>query len=338
MVSVVIPAFNAGRFIKRTIESVLSQTYRDFEIIVVDDGSTDNTAEVVRSYGPKVRYIYQENAGDGPSRNTGISAAKGDWIAFLDHDDEWLPEKLEFQMALLEENPGLRWCGTNYYKSYFERREHAGNTEALKKILGGGDYFENFFTAVGKKGCSLVTTTMVVHKTAFERAGLFDFCWLLCADLDMWWRIAYHFPRIGYLARPLAIMHLDVLDIVGIRRHMVGKRGEDTRNLVARHMKLAKEQGCLREFKPLARRVLRESIITTIYHGFKGDARITVRQFSSFVPWYWRFASYLLTIFPKTTSVCVKFAANLAHKLRLQRQVTRSQIYSRKVDKTDMSD
>jgi glycosyltransferase involved in cell wall biosynthesis len=95
MISVVIPAFNAGQFIRRTVDSILAQTYSDFEIIVVDDGSTDNTADVVRSYGPKVRYIYQQNAGDGPARNTGITAAEGDWIAFLDHDDEWLPKKLQ---------------------------------------------------------------------------------------------------------------------------------------------------------------------------------------------------------------------------------------------------
>ena len=330
VISVVIPAYNAGGFIKRTIDSVLAQTYRDYEVIVVDDGSTDNTAEAVRSYAGKVRYIYQENAGDGPARNTGIRAAKGDWIAFLDHDDEWLPQKLELQMKLLDRNPALRWCGANYYMSCLGRRDAVGNVTALQKALAGRDYFENFFTAVGQKGCSLITTTMVIHKEVFEQAGLFDSCWLLCADFDMWWRIAYSFPRIGYLAQPLAMMHLDALDIAAARRHLAGKRGEDARKLVARHLKLAKEQGMLAEFTPLAKKVLRKSLVTTIYHGFRDDARTTVRQFSGLFPWYWRFGTYLLTIFPAITSAAAKAFAYFVYKMRLERQVTRRRVYTKK--------
>ena len=147
MISVVIPAYNAGRFIRRTIDSVLAQTYTDYEIIVVDDGSTDNTAEIVKSYGSKVRYIYQQNAGDGAARNTGIYAAKGEWIAFLDHDDEWLPEKLRLQMELLKRNPQLRWCAANFYKQSGARKVTAGDERVLTAALGGKDYFENFFSA-----------------------------------------------------------------------------------------------------------------------------------------------------------------------------------------------
>ncbi len=330
MISVVIPAYNAGGFIKRTIDSVLAQTYRDYEVIVVDDGSTDNTAEAVKSYAGKIRYIYQENAGDGPARNTGIRAAKGDWIAFLDHDDEWLPEKLRLQMELLNRNPALRWCGANYYRSCLGRRDAVGNVTALQKALAGRDYFEDFFTAVGQKGCSLITTTMVVHKDVFEQAGLFDSCWLLCADFDMWWRIAYSFPRIGYLAQPLAMMHLDALDIAAARRHLAGKRGEDARRLAARHLKLAQEQGMLAEFTPLAKKVLRKSLVTTIYHGFREDARTTVRQFSGLFPWYWRFGTYLLTVFPAITSAAAKAFAYFVYKLRLERQVTRRWVYTKK--------
>ena len=338
VISVVIPAYNAGGFIKRTIDSVLAQTYRDYEVIVVDDGSTDNTADVVKSCAGKVRYIHQENAGDGPARNTGIRAAKGDWIAFLDHDDEWLPQKLELQMKLLDRNPALRWCGANYYGSCLGRRDAVGNVTSLQKALAGLDYFENFFTAVGQKDCSLVTTTMVIHKEVFEQAGLFDSCWLLCADFDMWWRIAYRFPRIGYLAQPLAMMHLDALDIAAARRHLAGKRGEDARKLVARHLKLAQEQRMLAEFTPLAKKVLRKSLVTTIYHGFREDARTTVRQFSGLFPWYWRFGTYLLTVFPAITSAAAKGFAYFVYKLRLERQVTRRWVYAKSDSKDDAPD
>ena len=87
-VSVVVPAYNAGECIERAIESVLAQTFCDYEVIVVDDGSTDNTAEAVRKYGPKVQYIHQANAGVSVARNAAIAVAKGKWIAFLDADDE----------------------------------------------------------------------------------------------------------------------------------------------------------------------------------------------------------------------------------------------------------
>jgi glycosyltransferase involved in cell wall biosynthesis len=93
-VSVVIPAYNAASVLPRAIESVLGQTSRPEEVIVVDDGSTDNTAQVATQYGPSITYIRQDNAGASAARNRGIAEATGEWIAFLDSDDEWLPPKL----------------------------------------------------------------------------------------------------------------------------------------------------------------------------------------------------------------------------------------------------
>lgn len=92
-VSVVIPAYNAGEYLGRAIDSVLAQTQPAAEIIVVDDGSADNTADVAQGYGERIRFIQQENAGASVARNTGIEAAASEWIAFLDADDEWLPQK-----------------------------------------------------------------------------------------------------------------------------------------------------------------------------------------------------------------------------------------------------
>lgn len=96
-VSVVIPTYNRAHLVGRAIQSVLNQTYQDFEIIVVDDGSTDNTEEVVKSFNdPRIRYIrHDQNRGGSAARNTGIKMARGEYIAFQDSDDEWLPEKLE---------------------------------------------------------------------------------------------------------------------------------------------------------------------------------------------------------------------------------------------------
>jgi glycosyltransferase involved in cell wall biosynthesis len=105
LVSVIIPAYNGQSYIAAAIESVLAQTYSDWELIVVDDGSQDRTAEVVRAYGNDVRYVYQENQDVAAARNRGVREARGVWIAFLDQDDFFLPEKLALQVAMAVRNP-----------------------------------------------------------------------------------------------------------------------------------------------------------------------------------------------------------------------------------------
>jgi glycosyltransferase involved in cell wall biosynthesis len=326
-VSVVIPAYNAAKFIRRTIDSVLAQNYTDCELIVVDDGSTDDTGRVVRSYGSKVRYVHQANAGDGPARNAGIAAAKGNWIAFLDHDDEWLPDKLQLQMGLLQRNPDLRWCGANYYLSCLDRRQPAGNPDQLAGRLAGREYFDNYFTAVASNGCAVVTTTMVIHREVFERVGVFDSCWALCADLDLWWRIAYAYPRIGYLPQPVGIMHLDVLNVAAMRHHLTGKRGDDARRLVEKHLKLAQEKNMLAEMRPLAGKVLRQSLATNVYHGLKADARATIRQFPTLLSGSQRWGAFVLTEFPRLTSSVLHGMLWLAYALNLKRDVSRTRLY-----------
>jgi glycosyltransferase involved in cell wall biosynthesis len=104
-VSVIIPAYNGDRFIQKTIDSVLAQTFTDYEIIVIDDGSQDNTSQVLESYGKNIQYIYQHNQGVAAARNRGIDLAKGELIAFLDQDDLFLPHKLAAQVACLEAHP-----------------------------------------------------------------------------------------------------------------------------------------------------------------------------------------------------------------------------------------
>ena len=147
-VSAVIPAYNAGKYVGRAIESVLAQTRKADEIIVVDDGSTDDTAEVVERFGDAVRFIRQENAGASFARNTGIEAATSDWIAFLDADDEWLPNKLKLQTEHLERNPNLVWTTGNYIRCYCSRdRRHddmsAERLASAKAVMGRKEYFDS---------------------------------------------------------------------------------------------------------------------------------------------------------------------------------------------------
>jgi glycosyltransferase involved in cell wall biosynthesis len=111
-VSVVIATYNRSSLLIRAIESVLKQTYKDFEIIVIDDGSTDQTREVVAAYSGRVAYFYQDNAGLSAVRNRGIQEAKGRWIAWLDDDDQWHPNKLSIQVDKIKQlpEPGFLWC------------------------------------------------------------------------------------------------------------------------------------------------------------------------------------------------------------------------------------
>jgi len=111
-VSVIIPAYNSGPYLTETIESVLRQTYPHREIIVVDDGSTDDTPARVARYGPALTYIRQAQGGVGAARNRGVAAARGDYIALLDHDDLWVPEKLEVQVEVAARHPasGMLVC------------------------------------------------------------------------------------------------------------------------------------------------------------------------------------------------------------------------------------
>ena len=123
IVSVIIPTYNRAKYITSAIDSVLSQTYNNIEIIVVDDGSNDSTREVLYRYGNKIRYVYQENLGVSAARNRGIELSKGEWIAFLDSDDVWFPKKLSVQMEHISERPEIDVHVTNVFISR-ENIEH----------------------------------------------------------------------------------------------------------------------------------------------------------------------------------------------------------------------
>lgn len=113
-VSVIIPAYNCDRYIEEAITSVFAQTYTDYELIIVDDGSSDNTAQIIKGYGDRINYIYQTNQGVAQARNTGLAAAKGKYIAFLDQDDFFYPQKLASQVNLMEQKPHLGMIGSGW--------------------------------------------------------------------------------------------------------------------------------------------------------------------------------------------------------------------------------
>ena len=187
-VSVVIPTYNRAHLVGRAIQSVLNQTYQDFELIIVDDASTDNTEEMVKSIDDeRLRYIrHEENSGTSVApRNTGIKAARGEYIAFLDSDDEWLPQKLEKQIDKfnsVSSDVGLVCCG------YACINGKTGETLREYMPTEGGDVFR-LIVERNIPG----SPTVLIRKECFKKAGLFDTEFLSLQDWDMWIRIAKYY-------------------------------------------------------------------------------------------------------------------------------------------------
>jgi glycosyltransferase involved in cell wall biosynthesis len=186
-VSAVITGYNYARFLPAAIESVIGQTRVPDEIIVVDDGSTDNTAEVVGRYAASgVRYVYRPNGGAGAARNTGIRECSGELIAFLDGDDRWLPQKTALQIAHFERHPSVGLVTGSESQVY----ESGGAPYSLhRKPIGATSFYPRILVENTIGNPSLV----MVHRECFERVGLFDEGMRLGQDWDMWIRIARAF-------------------------------------------------------------------------------------------------------------------------------------------------
>lgn len=200
-VSVIIPTYNRRQLIERSVKSVLSQTYQDFEIIIVDDGSTDNTEEAVANIkGKRIKYIrHDKNKGEAAARNTGIKAAGGEYIASHDSDDEWLPEKLEKQIKAFENCPpevGVVYTG--FWKVEKGQRTYVPFKWINKKE---GDIHCELL-----RGNFIGSPATLIKKECFEKAGMFNEKIFHLVDWELWLRISkyYHFK---YIDEPLAVAH-----------------------------------------------------------------------------------------------------------------------------------
>ena len=194
-VSVIMPAYNNAGYIQEAVESVLAQTWPDWELIVVDDGSTDDTARVLRRFEGVIRYIYQENRGSAGARNTGIRASSGQFIAFLDGDDLWMPEFLAVQVQAFQEAPDMEvmyswWCYIDEDGHQLpEQGVYRGKGQLLKEFA-----LRNLFPVI----------TALVPRQCINRVGLFDQSLRTREDWDFWLRMAQAGYRFGFSPRVLA--------------------------------------------------------------------------------------------------------------------------------------
>ena len=201
-VSVVIPAYNYARYLPRALDSALAQEYKNVEVIVVDDGSTDNTAEVVAAYGDRVRYIYQKNAGLPAARNTGIKAAGFEYVGFLDADDEWLPSMLARAIEAFQSLPA----------EYGIVASHISHIGPDNQPLAAKTIYPTEPREITCRDIILKTrfspSAVVARRSVFDECGFFDETLRSSEDRDMWIRIT---------AKRRAYLHGERLTL--IRRH-----------------------------------------------------------------------------------------------------------------------
>ena len=185
LVSVIIPTYNRENWIKEAIKSVLAQTYTPYEIIVVDDGSSDNTRKALSSFRSRIRYVFQPNSGPSSARNKGIELSSGEWIAFLDSDDLWKPKKLEKQMQALQEQSHFKIC---YTEEIWIRNGKFVNPRKKHTKYSGWIYLHCLPL------CIISPSSVVIHRSVFEDVGKFDTSLPVAEDYDLWLRICSRYP------------------------------------------------------------------------------------------------------------------------------------------------
>ena len=196
-IAVIIPSYNRAHLLPRAIDSVLRQRLPAAEMVVVDDGSEDETPAVLRGYGQQIRVLQQPNRGVSAARNAGIAATTAPWIALLDSDDEWLPGKLAAQWQLLSQQPQLRIC---HGEEIWIR--HGKRVNPMKKHAnsGGRIYCDSL------PRCVISPSAVVLQRSLLEQVGLFDETLPACEDYDLWLRICAR-ETVGFVSDPLLIKY-----------------------------------------------------------------------------------------------------------------------------------
>lgn len=235
MISVVIPLYNKAETVARTLASVAGQTFGDFEIVVVDDGSTDGSAEIVGGAGiPGLRLVRQNNAGVSAARNRGVEEACGEYVAFLDADDEWKPDYLRTQMSLAEKYP---WC--DVFATNYEFRHADGRTAPtiIRRLPFSGEdgVLSNYFEVASRSHPPLWTSAVMIRKTAILSIGGFPVGIRSGEDLLTWARLAARF-MIACSRKAEAVFHFE-----GYHFTDKPKREPATNDIVGRELEILAE-------------------------------------------------------------------------------------------------
>lgn len=284
LVSVVIPVYNGERYLESAVRSVLAQTYPKFEIVAVDDGSTDGSRQILESYRDRIRICEQPNSGVGIARNRGILESRGEYIAFLDQDDWWLPDKLAAQIEELERTrAGLVHTRT----LYFDEQKQAF-TEALDPTANPGKYVGWCYEQL-LYGNAICNSSVMVRRELFAQIGLCDsrIVGNSVQDYDLWLRLARVTP-FAYVERPLTVFRLHPL------------QGTNNRRLILREQikvlswHLVESSGARR--KTIINRLADLSDLLARYELDYADRRAARRAFTNAFLWRPTFGRLLLLL------------------------------------------
>jgi glycosyltransferase involved in cell wall biosynthesis len=314
LVSVILPCFNTRDYIAEAIDSVLSQDYPNKELIVVDDGSTDGTLDVVRGYGDRIRLLQCERGGPAAARNAGIAAARGEYLAFNDSDDVWLPGRLTAQVADLEAHPDI---AANYVDIIWWFRGEDGDFHAPELAQASRDEYGQPLVQIDQDQSGwlyhrllfdsvMSTITVLLRKSLIDQIGPFDETLKRGEDYDMWLR-ASRVTQIHKLAYPGALY----------RRHGMGSMTTfSDRNYELQVLERAIERwgnvgpdGSRADPSRLRRRLARSSFAFARYHLRRGDPRTAVQSFYQSLrrrPFWGRAWIYLALAAAKTALITVR--------------------------------
>jgi glycosyltransferase involved in cell wall biosynthesis len=197
LVSVIIPTYNRAVVLERAIGSVLAQSFRDYELIVVDDGSTDATQDVIARYEGRLIALSQENWGVAAARNLGMRHSSGELVSFLDSDDEWLPQKLHRQVDLFRRGDKAFVCHTDE----IWLRDGKNVSQKVKHAKQGGRFFGRALEL-----CLISPSSVIISRALLDRVGWFDESLPVAEDYDLWLRLTAFYP-VHFIAEPLVIKH-----------------------------------------------------------------------------------------------------------------------------------
>ena len=222
--SVIVPVYKSRQWVGRAIESILAQTFEDFELILVDDGSPDDSVEVIAQYtDPRMKLIQQENRGRGGARNRGIEASTGTWITFLDPDDQWLPGLLEDYYRVISDHPGIDFCYSSYRRIYQDGRSVPGfNIEGIDTPILSEDCFRDglygrFVPWIG---------TIAVRRALLEETGLFPLGLRLGEDSYLIIRIVLKSRQTAFIPREETLYHCDLGVMAQYAQEKLKQRGQ----------------------------------------------------------------------------------------------------------------
>src|SRR3989344_1185269 len=267
LVSVIIPAFNVEGFIKNALNSALNQTYSNIEIIIIDDGSTDKTKEVLEPYitGGKIKYIYQANQGLAGARNSGIHKSRGKYITLLDADDEFLPEKIKKQVKALEANPdyGICYCDIIHFSEGSPRKFYHH-----RYTYQSGNLFELLL-----KKQFLNPLSVIIKKDILDKWGVFDPELRHTEDWELWLRLSSHGVKFYYLDEPLALYQVRISGNLSIIQNEP-KMKENSLKVFARLEKnLSEEERNRYRFKEIIKNLKLKTALAYLMIGDKKGAK-----------------------------------------------------------------